>query len=369
MRLCGGALAVLAVGGCFPDLPPEYRVDDLRVLDLRVRPPELGLFARTDDPLAFDPNRLPPVVSSSVVVTALVAHPDLDATFRYDWVRCAPGLGRIPCEGGTAERLDPNPGPVLVVRPIDLLLSDLASGGSLQQIGATLAADPRDLLDGLYTFVNLSAHVDTAALPVDTTTLDATKRVVIFEPRLVAFTIREARQLVAGGQLPAIEGLPTLCTEVTPAQQRAIDAYLSARQPNQPPSYRQVEAALAFGGRVSTSTFSIGNGDTITVAPDEELLLRAVTTATDAEAYRLIDANCNLQDFDERLVASWFTQLGTLSRQLTTDENPSTRYTAPAAVELGSQRRARIWSVLRDGRGGSDHLWFDVLVDPSAAPR
>jgi hypothetical protein len=39
-------------------------------------------------------------------------------------------------------------------------------------------------------------------------------------------------------------------------------------------------------------------------------------------------------------------------------------WAAPLASELpdSGELRARIWTVLRDGRGGSDHRWFDVLV-------
>ena len=42
----------------------------------------------------------------------------------------------------------------------------------------------------------------------------------------------------------------------------------------------------------------------------------------------------------------------------TDDADPVTHWTAPASG------RARIWTVVRDGRGGSDHRWFDVEVAP-----
>ena len=40
-----------------------------------------------------------------------------------------------------------------------------------------------------------------------------------------------------------------------------------------------------------------------------------------------------------------------------------TIYTAPEEID-GSEQRVRIYSVLRDGRGGSDSLSFEVLVRP-----
>ena len=52
---------------------------------------------------------------------------------------------------------------------------------------------------------------------------------------------------------------------------------------------------------------------------------------------------------------------GELSRQLTTFTNRVTNWELPEAAE-DRRSRYRIYSVLRDGRGGSDSMWFDVVV-------
>lgn len=362
------AIPALLASACDLNLPSERDIEDLRVLDLKVDPPEITLFERGS--LELDPMSPPPFERTEVTVRALVAHPDLDATFGYQWVRCKPGLGSIPCEvedGETREVLGTSTTAGFAYIPVDLVLADVVGGQTpLENLAARFVEDPRDLLNGLYTYINTQVSVLSAGITVDTTALEAVKRVVVFEPRLVARAIREA-QALDPSQVPMIEGLPlpSLCTNVSEGQVERLFTFLSTRTPNRSPVYDRVEIEIV--GTSSSATRSVGLGEVLELDTSEALVMRGWSNTGDAEKYQLIDADCALQSFQERLAFSWFTQAGELDGNVTTDEEPlivwyPTREDEAPATE---PFRARIWTVLRDGRGGSDHRWFDVRVTPA----
>ena len=85
MRRAASMLVLFA--GCV-DLPEEYRVEDLRILEVRAEPPEIRMFE--DAPLTGTPEEVlaSPIELTDVRMTVLAAHPDLDATFEYQWIRC-----------------------------------------------------------------------------------------------------------------------------------------------------------------------------------------------------------------------------------------------------------------------------------------
>lgn len=370
MRRALLSIAVSAALGCGVNLPPEYLVEDLRVLDVRVTPPEIPLFARTSSgALEFDPDNPPALDPRTVRVEAFVAHPDLEARFSYDWIRCKPGLDNIPCDGDR-ERLDETPGPELSFVPINELFEDVAAGTPLSELAASLAEDPRDLLNGLYAYVNLTASVDAAAIEVDTAALDATKRIVLFEPRLVATALMQARALDPAQVEQAQQlGLPTLCTHTGDEELAGLFSFLQQREPNRPPLFESMalEVFDRGGTRTSSHTVTSTQARTGTVAIDVPdggtVTLEASWREGDSESYQLIDSNCELQPFEERLSVSWFTQNGQLSRQTTTREDRATVWRWPEPEDEVAPR-ARIWAVLRDGRGGSDHLRLDLRLRP-----
>ncbi len=365
-----GWLVPLALLGaaCDLNLPSERDIEDLRVLDLKVDPPEITLFERGS--LDLDPMNPPPFARTEVTVRALVAHPDLDASFGYSWVRCKPGLGRIPCEvenGETRELLGSSSTPDFSYVPVDLVLADVVGGQTpLENLATRFIEDPRDLLNGLYTYINAQVSVASAAITVDTTALEAVKRVVVFEPRLVARAILEA-QALDPSEVPMIDGLalPSLCTNVSDAQVDRLFTYLSTRTPNRAPTYERIDVEIV--GTSSSSTRSVGVGEVLELDTTDVLVLRGRAAEGDAEKYQLIDADCALQKFQERLAFSWFTQAGELDGNVTTDEEPLIVWVPTRDDEAPATEpfRARIWTVLRDGRGGSDHRWFDVRVTPA----
>lgn len=347
--------------GCNVSFPDEFRVEDLRVLNVRVDPPEISLFEGGD--LSLDPNLLPPIANTRVRVTALVAHPDIGATFKYDWVRCGPGFRSIPCDAADRSRLDPTPTAQLDLEPVQVLLDEALAGGDPEEFARAFSGDPRDLLNGLLAHINVAVQVDQASIQVDTPILEATKRLTIFEPRIVALAVREAQSLDPS-EIPQVEGIdvPTLCVGVDPARVDEITGYLASRIPNRNPELARIEIARLDVG-AQTSTRAVATDDPLELAPSQRLSLVAVATSSSSEAYRVIDGNCDLQDLEERLGFSWFVTQGSLSRQLTTETRRNTTFTAPNASDLPSgETTVRIWTVLRDGRGGSDHGFFDVKI-------
>jgi hypothetical protein len=371
--------ASLCTAGCV-SIPDASIIQDLRILDLRVEPAEIAVFkpappvSTAQDLLSLAPNAV------DVKVTAVVAHPDLDATFEYEWVRCKPGLDRVPCSGDDRERLfDSMTSSVADVQPVPIVFADAAmaaemSGGGAQAglFGAlsTFASDPRDLLNGLYAYINLHVSVVKAAVPVDSPSLEGTKRFVIFDPQIVRVAINEARMLGTMA-IPAIEGydLPSLCTNVSREQLDVIFDYLLKRTPNQPPTY----ASLELQRVTDTASSALGIDEVLMLAPGESVKFRGRAAPGDKEAFQLIDDNCQLQSLREVLAWSWFTNLGSLSTRLTTesidDENQdtdrhATTYTAPRAAQLiAPTTRVRIWSILRDGRGASRDRVIDILIE------
>lgn len=367
-------LAAVLVAGCDVSLPNEYQIEDLRILEIRADPPEISIFRDAPvDASAEDLGRQAPNLRS-VTFTALLAHPDLDAELETGWVRCktepampgAPssGLRRVPCAG---ERRIPLGRGELEVSPIGLLLEDaLALEGDVGQVISGLVEDPRDLLGGFYAYFNVEAAVRQAAVPVDTLRLEGTKRLVLFDPAVVALALREARRLGPGG-LPEIQGFPTppLCTQVTDQVFGEVLEHLRTRTPNRAPVYERLEVLLP--GATATTSWSPGD-EPIVLAPGEELRLQGFGAEGDLETYRVIDDHCRLIERTETLAFSWFTNLGSFSVHITSqsargerEARATTTYIAPVQLDR-PEERVRIWSVVRDGRGGSDNRVIELRV-------
>lgn len=259
--------APLALGllACNLDLPSEYRIEDLRVLDLQVEPPEVSVFEPSGTgttALSFDPMNPPPIAHQPVRVRALVAHPDLAASFEYDWIRCKPGLDRVPCDGTLASALVPERTAEMSFTPIDVLFADVTGGTKLEDLAAALAEDPRDLLNGLYAYVNLQAGVGQASIAVDTQRIQATKRIVVFDPRVVALALEQARALDPS-QIPMGAGLPTLCAGVSDAQLALLNGFLASREPNRTPRMLGVSVVITHLDGSITATITSAEGSVL----------------------------------------------------------------------------------------------------------
>lgn len=368
------AAVVLSPAGCGLSFPDEKMIEDLRILEVRAEPPEIrfvqpGQTATTAVDflrvLATAPNL------ETVRFSGLAAHPDLDATFAYGWGRCVP-FQDLPCEDSVPEVIT-GTSSVVELSPIQKLIEDVADVERPDEALLAFTTDPRDLLNGVWAHILLSVRTQAAELPTDSPEIRGLKRLVIFDPLLVKVAILEARRLVASGQqmIPMIEGvqLPTLCTNVDEAQLAKIFAYLDGRAPNRAPKYTALQySKRSFG--VDTATAAVVAGEVIELAPGEELVMRGRAQENDKEPYQLIDDNCELQAFNETLAWSWFTNLGSLSKAITvegaTEDNRDGEeviYSAPLRPDLRAEvTRARIWSVLRDGRGGSEARVVDVVI-------
>ena len=379
----GWVAAALAAAGCNVSFPDEFLIEDLRVLDIQTDPPEVPVFSEgtaigrdgSVTNFGLDTRR--------VRYDVLVAHPDLDAVFEYRWFGCAPALGSIPCgpaepaadgmprsniidlDNRVAQTSSTTSSPVKVIT--DRLLADAVPPYDFMaltsSLARTLARDPRDLLNGLYAHANVLVKVGDAAVAVDTPELEATKRVVVYDPTLIRVVLAEV-SAISPDQLQQVAGLdlPSLCVGASTGQLAGIFEFLEGRAPNVAPVYESVEwTRLEAGSETSTSTY---DGTAIVMAPGQQIRLNGVVPDGTAQKYQVIDANCELQTFGERYAFSWFINAGELSRQLTTEQSEFVTYTAPLASDLvATKTRVRIWSVLRDGRGGSARRIVEVSVE------
>lgn len=365
---------LLLLTGCGVSFPKEELVEDLRILNIKVDPPEVSIFrkpvldATPEDLLSLETS------TQTVTLTALVAHPDLDATFELEWIRCTDettggGFRRVPCGGAEKQRL--GVGEPVTVAPVQLLIEDLANArAGLAEAVAGLASDPRDLFNGLRLFINLEARVASAAVDVDTERLEGTKRLVLFDPTVVALVIREARARADSGELPMIEGLdlPSLCTNADSDELAFIFRELEFYSPNSSPVYDRIQ----YKGPTDTATAAWGPGDEpIPLRPGEQVDLRGHRAFESIEFANVIDDNCRVLSNIEDGVYSWFTNAGELSKHTTVERLAQvvgerdliTVYTAPPSGLLERDvTNVRVWSVLRDGRGGSDHRYIDLVI-------
>jgi hypothetical protein len=361
VRSRSGASLLLLASGCGLSFPNEYLIEDLRPIEIRIDPPEIPLFRSSPgESLELDLARPPPFDLRPVRVTAQVAHPDSSAILRYDWTRCGITFEGLPCEGSPRERLTTQSGPSFEFSPVELLLADAADKGlSLTQLAAGLVQDPRDLLGGFYLNVDLQVTVEEAGEEVDTLSIEATKRVVLFDPRIVALTITETAKLDPN-ELPGIPGLelPRLCSGANTEEVASLLEFLRQREPNRAPVLGGV--VVGVRGRADTATRTVGLGQVVALEAGESLVMRSVLEEDVEERYQVIDGNCELRDFEERAATSWFTNGGVLSRQVSTLESPIVSWQPPEEPEK-QRSRYRVYAVVRDGRGGSDGVWFDVL--------
>jgi hypothetical protein len=360
VRLVVGAIFGLLFFGCGLSFPNEYLIEDLRPLEIRIEPPEIPLFRLAPgDSLELDLERPPPFDLKPITVTAVVAHPDLSATFRFDWTRCGITFLGPPCEEAPRERITNESGASFSFSPVEMLLSDAVDKGlSLTELAAGLVSDPRDLLNGFFLNIDVQVTVEEAGEPVDSLSIDATKRVVLFDPRIAGFTITETSMLDPS-QLPEIPGLqlPELCTRASTEEVASLLEFLRQREPNQSPEVAGI--IIGVRGRADTTTRTVVLGELVELEEGESLVMRSDLPEEIEESYRVIDGNCELQEFDEAVATSWFTNGGELSRQVSTLESPVVSWLPPLEVEK-QRARYRIYAIVRDGRGGSDGTWFDV---------
>ena len=373
LKICCGLLA-LSVTACDDVIPDESKIEDLRILNIKTEPPEVALFVPpVDGNLELNAENLPAPDLQPVKVTILAAHPDLDAELQFDWIRCLPGLNAIPCEGADRIRLSDIPSDTLSFSPVEILFEELSQLGANADLASGFNSDPRELLSGLITNINVEVRVEDANQDVDTPVLEGNKRIVLFEPRLVAQTILSARNLDPS-QIPQVEGisLPSLCTKTAEAKLTELFDFLQTRKPNQNPNIERVEVGVLT--RAGTSTLTLTSSTVMTLAPGQSLEIRPFLEFYDNddggfggfdpfERYKVIDGNCDLIDFVEDPTFSWFTNQGELLYRQTDELDPVNIYTAPTAEQLeADETKIRVFAVVRDGRGGSDHISLDIRV-------
>jgi hypothetical protein len=99
------------------------------------------------------------------------------------------------------------------------------------------------------------------------------------------------------------------------------------------------------------------------IHPGETYLLTGVARDGTREHYLQIDVDGNPVEKDERLIFSWFATSGTLGTPRTVDAEAQQRLTMPFLFEeTPADRRALLYLVLRDGRGGTDVMTRGLFI-------
>jgi hypothetical protein len=268
---------------------PVYRITDLRVLAVRAEPPELR-------------------PGETAVLDALVVDPS-GAQVNTFWVACDPDPTKL---GGSA-----------CVQEGEFR-QDVESGGI-----PTEAEGARVL--GLGPSVPYGAPAETfAALgPEDLTRRRGLAAAVV----LVAFTgafanVDEAIEKVRKNETPNVIVLKRIKVVETDA-------------PNRNPEIAEVRAGGA----------PLAAGATLGIAPRAKAVLLAEPAAAAAEAYTFIGPEGETEERTERLTVSWFTTAGEMGAV----SDGSYRVLAGEEMEWIAPEEpgpAKLWTVVRDGRGG-----------------
>lgn len=335
------ALLVLAAG-CTPG-PSDERglVHDLRVLALRLDPPEVEVSMTGDGPAA------------DVALTALVAAPGADAVTLT--VRGCESPGPDACEGRAVD--DPDRAALLApltetttedapvptappsvhgsfarTLPQDLLLDLLGNAGALALAGARPAFEVR---------AEASDGAETAFKRLQVSYPDAAYRLALAQ---------------AGIEICDGRGLPEGCLEYR------------TRVPNTNPAltslsvHREADDPNVFAPYPEDGPLEIRAGEQVTLLPQ--------CTADSKEPYQTLTLDVEsrqilVEDREELLVYAWFATAGYFDYDRTEQERTlgvRNVYTAPETVPAGGED-VFAWIVVRDTRGGVDFraLTFHVV--------
>jgi hypothetical protein len=88
-------------------------------------------------------------------------------------------------------------------------------------------------------------------------------------------------------------------------------------------------------------------------------------TPDSAESYPAYDVQTrSLQTHREALVVAWYATSGSFEHDSTGRGEDETELSTTDQWTAGSPGRVHLWMVLRDNRGGTDFVGYDIEVDP-----
>ncbi len=317
-------------------------VNDLRILAMRLDPPEVEL------PLDED---APPV---TVEITALLANP-LDEAVTWEMTACgvpgSRGCGAWVAEPGThaealsrtesgATELPPSghaPEALIVVQRelTSELMVELFESASLMGLGGARPAFEIE--------VEAGEHGERAFKRLQLSLPDIAYRMALHE---------------AGIPICDEDGLPEGCLPYR------------TRVPNTNPGIDEVYYRRTSLEGPEAEKEPVPDYGPLPVAPGEELTFVPRAAGGSAESYQTLSVDFDdhsvwVEDRTELLIWSWFATAGDFGRPRTEEDRTRGEFnvwTAPSE-KPGSEGDVWVWLVLRDNRGGADFTTLHLRVD------
>ncbi len=331
---------VLVLAGCLEssDFDRPTEVVDLRVLALRLEPPEIEM------PLSEHADPIP------VGISALVATPD-SGTLQWNMRMCSSATSR-GCkgeeEGGVLEHV--SSGEVEIPSshgevPEIVLEGEISF--SVEMIQELLEATLLDGLGGIRPVLDLEVRSGDYSER-------ALKRLQISFPDIAY------RLLMAEVGIPICDerGLPEGCLEYR------------ARVPNANPAIEDIAYRRVLQDGSLSDPEPIPEDGPLLVSSGEQVWLVPQAADGSSESYQTLFVDfetheVRLEDREEILIWSWFATAGRLGRARTEETRTRGEQNLWTAQESAprSQGDVWIWLVLRDNRGGVDFTSLHLRVD------
>jgi len=330
----GAALLLPLLPACGGGLPDPTLIDRVRVLAVRVEPPEL----RGTQPM-----------TAQLEVLAVAPRDVRIAGQR--WYRCADwdlnaNSFLCPFNGGTSEALGSGPTLSYTVDPEALL--DLARA----QVAA-LAPGRSEEIDLLLQMIGLWDTVNVTVTGDDGARVEATKRLVVSGPL--------AGQ--AAWMLPDAAGAERSCREL------GADV-----PPNTNPTLTELRYPRAEGAPAPVGG-PLDAAGSVRLPAGEKIELHPVVDWESLQAYPQLDvlsAAPTCRYAEEIPMVSWACDAGKLADGATasSDRNDPGQLVRlnnfldlPEGEDIPADGLVRCWAVLRDGRGGTDWQPFAIQVE------
>jgi hypothetical protein len=339
-------LALLWLGCDSPGFEPPTRVSDLRILAVRVEPPEIEM------PLSEDAEPIP------VRVTALIATPT-GAAVHWQLTAC-PYVTNQACEEWRA-----NEGSVRqVLDDIDAGRLEPVAGGPPEVRVETERLFSAALIHSLLQSAQLGGLAGSRPgfeiqAIADGVRERAMKRMQISLPDIVYRLVLDE----AGIPICDEVGLPEGCLEYR------------TKVANTNPDIEAIRYRRIARDGDDAPEQDLPEDEPLMVAPGEAVRLVPHAVEGSAEDYQTLAIDfehhtVRIEDRTELLIWSWFSTAGGFALRETEEEHTLgafNTWTAPMEAP-GEEGDVWIWIVLRDNRGGVDFRTVHVRVDPERDP-
>lgn len=329
-------VSLLLVAGC-GEFETRSIVLDLRVLAMRVEPPEIVVPIDLDDP-APD---LADLDLPEVEVCALVADPAESRRLEYSLRACAPTRD-LRCDDPELSEVAIGSGvvddPEQAGSPVEMC-GTLSPGSDL--LAVLVEAFERDSLSG---FGGLEVHVELMTAPAQDDVQDDAQDDARYAVKRLLFS-----------------------PELPPGR-------VANRNPSLDALTVEVQASDGAGDEVTMPLGRCGDVEPHQVAAGETLNVVPVESPGAREDYVLPTFDGGVRMFTENLTYSWYATAGRWQREVSGgprdiagNEPPlDSEWTAPEDLDGAGPLDVRLWGVQRDERGGLS--WYETCARVTPSP-